>query len=597
MDNKQTSTTDDQLVTMHRKARVRKKRKLIITLVVVLAVALIGITLAVVLLRRSVNQKINESNSSEVQSAEVSIGSIKTTVSGSGTLASEDVEDMEVLSSLEIVDYYVGVSDYVEEGDLIATVTNASLLTAMSDKQAELDALDEELKEASGDEISSSITASVAGRVKLIHVETGDDVATAMYDHGALMLLSLDGYMAVEVASDNLAVDDIVTATLSDGSSVEGIVEKQLNGTATILVTDNGTTYGDSVTVYDGDGTEVGTGTLKIHSQMAVVGYAGTVSSVNVSENESVSSGETLIKLTDTETSANYDTLLKERAELEEDLNALIKIYKEGGVCAAVSGVIETTGETTTTDTATGEMYTAQTDSTTGNSASDTIGGASGGATSGTSSYVSVATIAPDTSMAISISVDETDILSLSVGQEATVSIDSIGEDTYEGTVTEVNTTASSASGVTAYSAVISIDKTENMLSGMSASVVITIEGNDNALLIPVEALHQTSSSAYVYTEYDETNGEYGGMQEVTIGLSNSTYVEIKEGLSEGDVVYYTESEDSSPFGNGMMNFGNMGGDFGGGMPGGGGMPDMGSMPSRDQMSGGRNMRGGDSEN
>lgn len=129
---------------------------------------------------------------------------------------------------------------------------------------------------------------------------------------------------------------------------------------------------------------------------------------------------------------------------------------------------------------------------------------------------------------------------------------------------------------------------------------MITIEGNDNALLIPVEALHQTSSSAYVYTEYDETTGEYSGMQEVTIGLPNSTYVEITEGLSEGDVVYYTESEDSSPFGSGMMNFGNMGGgDFGGGMPSFEGMPDMsnmpdmGSMPSGGGMPGGGNMRGG----
>ena len=182
------------------------------------------------------------------------------------------------------------------------------------------------------------------------------------------------------------------------------------------------------------------------------------------------------------------------------------------------------------------------------------------------------------------------------------MTIDSIGEDSYEGIVAEVGTTASSDSGVTSYSAVIHIDKTEEMLSGMSASVVITIEGNDNAMLIPIDALHQTSATAYVYTGYDESTGQFSGMQEVTIGLSNSNYVEITGGLSEGDTVYYTATEEESPFGSGMMDFGNTPGGMsnGGGMPdsdsmpGGGNMPGSGSMPGNGNMQGG-NMQGGSS--
>ena len=81
-------------------------------------------------------------------------------------------------------------------------------------------------------------------------------------------------------------------------------------------------------------------------------------------------------------------------------------------------------------------------------------------------------------------------------------------------------------------------------------------------------------------------------MVEVEVGLSNDRYVEITSGLSEGDTVYYTESESfGNLFGNmGGMNFGGgdrgsqsggemPGGDFSGGeMPnfGGGEMPDMG---------------------
>jgi len=131
--------------------------------------------------------------------------------------------------------------------------------------------------------------------------------------------------------------------------------------------------------------------------------------------------------------------------------------------------------------------------------------------------------------------------------------------------------------------------------------VVIRISGVDNAVIIPVEALHQTSSTSYVYTEYDEEMGEFGGVVEVSTGISNSSYVEIISGLEEGDTVWYTEEESfSGGFGSmpGGMDMGSMpemdfsqmpsGGDFGGGrpdfsnMPGGmgGGMPGgMGGFP------------------
>ena len=187
--------------------------------------------------------------------------------------------------------------------------------------------------------------------------------------------------------------------------------------------------------------------------------------------------------------------------------------------------------------------------------------------------------IDPEKSMTVSISVDETDVLSLAVGQEVSVTVESIGDDTYTGTVTEIDTSATSSfGGVTTYTATITLDRADKMLAGMTASASIVIEGVDNALLLPDDAVRKTSSSAYVYTSYDESTGELDGMTEVTVGLSNGSYVEILEGLKEGDTVYYTESQD-----NGLGNF-----NFGGGMPGGGmsgggmpggGMPSGGNMP------------------
>ena len=591
--------TDEDLVEMHRQAKKKKKHRLILTIVIVVAIVLVAGTIAIIALRNRVSQSVSGSDS-EVLSAQVTTGSISTTVSGSGTLTDEEVESIDVPGSLEIVDYYVEAGDTVSEGDLIATVTNASLLTALSDTQDALDALDEELADAAGDEVSSTITSSVAGRVKYIAVSSGDDVATVMYNSGSLMLLSLDGYMAVDIAADSLTANDSVTVTVSSGASYSGTVESVTDTTATVILTDDGTVYGDTVTVSTESGTELGTGELYIHSQMAITGYAGTVSAVNVSENASVSSGTTLLTLTDTETSANYDAILKEREDTEEQLETLIRIYKEGGICATASGTISTLNSTSSSDSSDASamtysdssssdsvsaVYTTSDSASTGSSSSDSSSaGSSSSVSSSISGTTTVATISLDENMTITISVDESDILSLSEGQEAAVSIDSIGEDTYTGTVTGISTTAESSSGVTSYSAEITIEKTADMLSGMSASVVITIEGVDNALLIPVDALHQTSSTAYVYTEYDESSGEYSGMVEVATGLSNSSYVEITDGLSEGDTVYYTESSDDSS----DMDFGNMGADMDFGDMGGG--SDFGDMGGGSDFGG---MRGG----
>ena len=177
---------DDHLFEAQRKSKENKKRKLIFTVV--------GAVLAVVLVvsagANALKQKVNEqmgSGKDEVLSAQVTIGNISTTVSGSGTLKAVDVESYKVPSSVEIVDYYVEAGDKVEKGNLIATVTNASLLTAMSNMQKQIDSVDKQIDSASGDKVNSTISASTSGRVKVIYAAAGEDVATVVYDHGALM--------------------------------------------------------------------------------------------------------------------------------------------------------------------------------------------------------------------------------------------------------------------------------------------------------------------------------------------------------------------------------------------------------------------------
>lgn len=528
---------DEALFEVLGRNKKARRRKIIRTVVIVICLVAAALTGGVFYLRRQVQEQFAASTQ-EVLSAQAERGTISTVVSGSGMLANVDTETVSVPSGVEVTEILVKYGDAVEQGDLLATVDMASVRSAMATLQAEIETLDDDIADAKGDTVSSYVTAGVPGRVKMLYVEQGASVEETMVTYGALAELSLDGYMAVDIQTGSAQGGDKVPVMLSDGSEITGTVEKTVNGTATVLVTDDGPACGDSVTVKAESGETLGTGELYIHSALKVTGYAGTVGWINVSLNQTVYASSNLFSLTDTSTSASYDALLRSRSEKEETLLELLQIQKSSGLTAPISGSVYSVADLDSDSTAT-----------------------------------DIVVLSPDVSMSVTISVDETDILALAVGQTASVTVKSVSSDALSGEVTQIDKTDASGS----YTAEILLDKVSGMLPGMTASVDVRIEGVDDAILIPADALHQTSTGYYVYTGYDEQTQEFSGRVDVVPGLSNSNYVEIKSGLSEGDTVYYTKEETFGVMFGGM-DFASMPGDRGnsGGGNSGGGMPNFG---------------------
>lgn len=532
----QTNERDDILFETLGKTKKKKKRKLVRTVVIVVVCVALLLAGGVFYLRRQVTKRF-AAGVGDVKSTQASIGSISTQVSGSGTLLNVDEESLSVPAGVTVEEILVASQESVEEGQLLARVDPATVQSAMSSLQSQLKSLDSDITSAASDTVDNGITAGVAGRVKIIYARKGDDVAKCMYEHGALAVLSLDGYMSLQIEAPALSAGDKVTVRRENGKELGGKVESVTDGTATILVTDDGPAVDETVTVLDAEGAVLGEGSLSIHSPLRISGVSGTISQVYVKENRRVYAASRLFTLTNTSYTARYQTLLRERAELEETLLELMEIYRAGGVCAPFAGSVSSLDYD--------ESAVSPDEET------------------------ALLTLSHDEQMKVTINVDESNILSLELGQKAAVTVSSIGDTAFEGSVTEINKTATSASGVTRYSAVITLDKTPEMLQGMTARVVVRIQGVDNAVIIPIEALHQTSSTSYVYTSYDEETREYGGLVEVTVGITNSSYAEILSGLREGDTVYYTETENSFFS---SMGFGGSGG-FPGGGSGSGGFP------------------------
>ncbi len=326
----------EELVEARRK---RSRRMWIIPLVAVVAIVIVVAVLP--LLTETTTESDTVTVESSVISGTAEADTITTVLSGAGTLEDEDAVTLSIPEAVTISAYHVQNGDTVEAGDIIASVDTVTVATAIVELQDVIDELDEELEEESEEEAETDLTATVAGRVKVIYAEEDVDVADTIYEYGALMLLSLDGEMAVQFESEaNLSVDDTVTVTYSDGTSEEGRVASVSDGTVTITVSDETAVYQDEVTVYDEDGNLLGSGTLYIHSELKIMGYYGTVSDIDVSENEEVDAGDTLMTLTYSGHTSTYTALLNRRYELEDQMEALFQYYTDGYIYAETDGVV-----------------------------------------------------------------------------------------------------------------------------------------------------------------------------------------------------------------------------------------------------------------
>lgn len=281
---------------------------------------------------------------------------LSTSVVGSGSLQGGEIQDIQVPSGLVIESVAVETGDTVSAGQVLATVNETALKAEIAQVQSVITQLDEQLQKKSGETQSENLTSKVAGRIKKIYVESGDSIADVMAAKGALMLLSLDGKMAVQIENGSgFTAGSTVSVSFSQGTVVSGTVETHSGDLWTVTVEDDGAVLGDDVTVSDSSGQVLGTGTLKIHQPLEVTGTSGTVSAVSVEENQWVEAGESLLTLEDVLMSAEYQKLLLTRAAYKERLEKLLILSEDCAVTALLDGTIEsveiTKGSTTAAST------------------------------------------------------------------------------------------------------------------------------------------------------------------------------------------------------------------------------------------------------
>lgn len=521
---------------------------------------------------------------------------IVSSLSSSGTLSPKDTYNITSLVSGEVISADFEEGDQVEEGQVLYVIDASSMESELSSAQSSLeraqetyDLAVEDYNDAVSDYSGNTYKSTESGYIKTLYVKAGDKVNanTKLADvyNDKVMKLRVP-FLNTDAAGISIGNQGLIT--LSDtGEQLAGTViavanmEESLAGGRLVryvtLQVDNpgGLTASMAATVQIGDYLCAQEGTFEptLDTVMnADIATSVEIASMLVNEGDYISKGSSLFKMTD-KTADNLirsykDTMDRAKESLESAQSKLDNTqdnYENYTITAPISGQVITKTV----------------------KAGDNV-------TSGGNSTTTLAVIYDLSELTFEMSVDELDVQSVKVGQNVEVTADAFEGQTFNGQVTNVSLASSYSNGVTNYPVTVTLKETGDLLPGMNVDGNIILDEAQDALVVPVDALMRGNR---VYVK-DETVTESEGSVpagfkavEVETGLINDDYVEIINGLSEGDEVYVAESSvgDSMQMMPGGM--GGMGGGPGGNMGGGGGTP--GGGQGGGNRGGGGNMGGG----
>ena len=220
----------------------------------------------------------------------------------------------------------------------------------------------------------------------------------------------------------------------------------------------------------------------------------------------------------------NYDTAVSSLSEAESDMNEMT-------ITAPMSGVVV------------GEPKTAGTM-----------------AVQGSDNPTVIMRIADLSSKQIQAKVDETDIGNVKVGQTATFTVDSYTGKTFTARVSKISQTdtgnswdtsnssssssSSSSASVIYYYVTLDVDDPDNeLLPAMTARVEINTADRPGALVVPISALKTDANGSYVVVKNPDGSQEN---RHVETGIYSDEYVEVLDGLSEGEQIVNTYTAKSS---------------------------------------------------
>ncbi len=500
---------------------------------------------------------------------------IMRSLEGTGTLEAIDTYDVTATVTGDIISADFEEMDEVLEDNVLFVIDSSDLEDDIEDMREDVAEALQDLNDLDKDYEDLNIYSDYNGKVREVYVEKGDMVTQGMpvvyiVDNDT-MLLDIPFFAA---NTDHILQGASATVTFaSTGEVLSGSVKEISNLTSvnennstirniTVAVKNpGGITFGMKAyaTVAGSDGVYydcAGAGAFEYNVEETVTAEAsGEIEEVYVDDGDYVTDGKLVAKISSENLDNQREQLQKvydNQVKALEDLEERLEDYT---ITAPISGTVVQ------------KNYKAL----------DTIGSSS------MSSTTSLAVIYDMSKLTFDLMIDELDLSKVQVGQRVIITSDSIENMSFDGVITKKSIVGTSTNGTTVYPVTIEIEGNEYLLPGMNVNAKIVLSSTGSVLAVPVSAVSRGNTVEITKVSVDKSTGNFAQKPEtetvkVEIGDTDGNYVEIKSGLSAGDVVVYSVENvqvrnfDMMSMMNGMQQ--------GGAGPDGGGRPNVGGRPS-----------------
>jgi HlyD family secretion protein len=504
---------------------------------------------------------------------QATIGDISLTVSGNGNLTSGKTINVTSDSQIIAEDVLVAEGDSVTEGQPLIKLDTDAMQSYADDLQEQISQQQISIDTTNQVTTNLNIKSPVDGWVKNVELDEDDYIEDAMAEHDYVALVATEKREIIAVPDGVSLAEGTTVKVKCEGYAHTGTVTKE-NGKLYVSIDTVKRTVGATAIIYDTDGNKLYEGAIELAAYVPIESTYGVITKVNFSEDEAIDAGETIYSAS--QYSQDVKDMYAKLADLKEEYDNVTALVSTGQFTAPSAGVISsvlvTAGQTVDADTI-------------------------------------LLTIASTDNWIATVSVDELDINSIKVGQSVEVTMDSLPNETFEGTVADISDMGTASGGITTYDVNVSVEDNDEFKINMTVSCEIKSEEANNAVLIPVDDVRTAGDKSYVMVETDRTDAEkaairqlisdsdwtgladymgddaktlgitalstptellYSEVRAVEVGIESSSYTEIKSGLAEGEKVVKTESSSSSA---GQFQFGMGGGEMGGGNFSGGNAP------------------------
>lgn len=498
---------------------------------------------------------------------------LKVTVSGTGPAAATNAVVMKTTQSGNVTQVLVQDGDQVKAGQVLFTMENEQVVTALQQAEADLASAIENLNQklrptdttvrAQQNKVESAeltlkqreeeraglhLTAPAAGVITSIATAVGSDVQAnaqllAIYDDQTPSFLAQVPQDAAVGLKPGAEADVTIPGFGTRFGTVRSLVGNGQGGTggkATVSVAidlpaTEGLRPGMSGTVQikttDLTFQVTGSGTVQDDSIQVRSMTAGEVAQIVATEGARVTAGDLLITLTNPQVELGYKQATNDLATQRENLTALITPQSDpDGSIRQLQAKVATAQRTLD------EKKTAVDDLSVKAPIDGKLSGFAIKVGDKIDAKAQVGKVADYGAMEMKISVDELDIAKMQAGQPVAITFDALPGKKYEGKVAKVALEGTVKNDIATFDVTVQIGNPTGILAGMNGSAEIAIAQRENVLTVPAQAVRTVAGKTTVQILQDTKPVPV----EVQVGLRTTTDVEILSGLTEGQQVITT---------------------------------------------------------